>query len=412
MTRAEYEAKYGEKPASSSAPAKMTREQYDQQYGSAQSRQGGVGFFQDVANETAKAGVRSFLSIGNLGQGIQRKVGQGIDFLSGGRTNMEATAGGGVFDPASTSGKRAQKVTERQPGAAGVVGTGLAFLGEAAVPGKPVVSAYKAARGTKAFDAVLDAVGPLLRPNEAAQALAKRGGEKTGLFGSVRPVIDDASKGIAETVQTYVPGFKPGGSLVENINAARDAVRTHAVSLKDDVQKVAGDAIYSFKELGSRLRSLERPVLISSDTRLNTAYEQVIAKAMEIAQKNGGKIPSLFDTRKQFDEFVERQFPDLYSTDTLTPMRTAISQVRRAMNDFIDEALPPGTDFKQRLSIQRDLFEAIENMADKATRGQAKEVGKGMFELWSRKHPVASGALKVGGGFLAGKEAMDWLRGQ
>ena len=164
-----------------------------------------------------------------------------------------------------------------------------------------------------------------------------------------------------------------------------------ADKLKTGVINSGKDIIYPFKELAAKMNGLEPSIAIKSDSILQNQFNLAKEAALKIAKEKGGTISSLFDARKAFDDLVAKQFPNLY--DRLnTPMRDAITSMRRAMNDFIAEKLPAGSGFIDSLKIQSRLFDAIDNMAPKAFN----EIGSTRFSRFAGNHPVISNLLKKG----------------
>lgn len=253
-------------------------------------------------------------------------------------------------------------------------------------------TAKEAAKASQQTAKIAEVVSPKLTAAQTADALAARGGTKTGILGTIKANVDPAVTRIADTIAKYVPDFSPKKSLVENINATKNAVSSLAQDLKAKVVASGQDRIYSFKELGSTLNNLEKPTLLVGD--LDKVYGNVVNKAMEIARSNGGKVSDLFQARKEFDDFVSKQFPNLYSSDTLTPMRSAIKNVRNALTDFTAEHLPPDVGLRDSLTHQSRLLEAIENMSEKAASGAQKEIGTNIIERATsalKNHPVIGG---------------------
>lgn len=294
-------------------------------------------------------------------------------------------------------------------GTFGAAKTAAMKTGELAVKGTPTVidagkKAIEVAKNAvtktpeeialKQTDKIAEAIAPKLTAREEAEALATRGGTKSGILRTIKANADPAVQRVAETVKEFVPEFNPKKSLVENITYTKDAVGRMAKELKEKVIEGGQDRIYSFKELTSALKSVEKPTLIAADTTLNRTYDLVIQKAMEIARSNGGKVSDLFQSRKEFDDFVSQQFPNLYSSETLTPMRSAIKQIRNAMTDFTAEHLPQEIGLRDSLTNQSRLLTAIENMSEKAASGAGKEVGTNVIERATsaaRNHPIIGG---------------------
>lgn len=253
---------------------------------------------------------------------------------------------------------------------------------------------------------IVDMVSPKLTAKESAQALATRGGTKTGILGTIKANIDPAVQRIADTVSQFVPDFNPKASLVENINATKGAIGTIAQDLKSKVIASGKDAIYSFKELGSTLKNVEKPTMIAADQTLNRAYDLVVNKAMDIARSTGGKVSDLLPMRQELDSFIEKQFPNLYSSETLTPMRQAVKGIRNAITDFTINHLPSDVGMRESYMQQTHLFDAVENMSEKAASGATKEVGTNAIQRAAAAHPTATKVIKYGAAGVVGGTAV------
>lgn len=245
------------------------------------------------------------------------------------------------------------------------------------------------------FAKIADAVAPKITPKTAEAALAAGKGKVTGLMKNVS--IDFANdphiKRIVNAVAEHVPEFDPSKPLVHNINATRTAVYNLADQLKSQVEATGQNVIYPFKQLASQLRGIERPTALTRD--LEPVYERVQNKLLEIVKQNGGKLSDLLESRKEFDQFVSKALPNLYDRE-YTPMRIAVTDMRRAVNDFIAENLPKDIGFHDALTTQSRLFDAIDNMAEKAASGQTKEVGTGAATRLAKKFPKTTKAIKYG----------------
>jgi len=263
--------------------------------------------------------------------------------------------------------------------------------------------AAKAAKNALTYSTdLIAAVSPKLTKKTAESALARGKGTVSKVLGKVDVDFakDPHVKRLADTVAKYVPDFDPAKPLVENINKTREVVYGLADELKQAIAATGKDVIYPHKQLASHLKAIPKPTLLTRD--LEPVYERVQQKMMEIARSNGGKLSDLFQARKEFDEFVDQSFPNLYSSDQLTPMRVAIKDIRRAVNEFIEDNLPKEIGMHDSLTTQSRLFEAIENMAEKAASGAQKEIGTGRVGRFLNKHPKLKDAAKYGLGALIG----------
>lgn len=392
MTRAEYTAKYGAVPDVSPIPApappvQMTHAEYMAKYGGA------------VATPTAAVSPAQspFQSpLQNIASGDAATNLETTKGLIKGAAQTFASAGAQNAGPIGTAMlKNApafakdiagfnQAVQPSNP--AQVFGIGSERTAELALPADAGVSALSKLGGaTNDIAKTIETLTPKMTVRETADALASRGGTKSGILGNIKLNPDPSVKRIADTVMQYVPDFSPKKSLVENVNAVRTATDGIAQQLKQDVVASGHDSIYTYKELRSALDEIPKPTLLVGD--LEKVYARVVDKAVEIARSNGGRVSDLFQARKDFDEFVSQQFPNLYSSDTLTPMRSAIKNIRNAMTDFTAEHLPKDVNLHDRLKIQNHLLDAIENMASKAKT----EIGTNAIERATtaiKNHPV------------------------
>lgn len=246
-------------------------------------------------------------------------------------------------------------------------------------------------------DAVYDTVAPKLSAKETAEAISKFGTTNKGLLRTTSLNPTPYVQNIADTVKAYVPNFNPSDELTNNISKVQNVVNKMSSDLKQQVIQSGSDRIYPFKELASRLNNIEKPVLVSSDATLNNAYKNVINKALDIAKSNGGKVSNLLDTRQELDSWLGKQFPNLYSSDTLTPLRQAVKDVRNTITDFTADNLPKEVGLKANLLTQHKLISAVENMSEKAASGASKEIGTTALTRLAKRHPLISSLIKTGG---------------
>lgn len=416
MTRAQYQAKYGSAPSVPSAPAQMTRAQYQAKYGAPPTTEHGALDLQDISHGAAKGAIKGALETGSaltklggvIESGLDQTLGRGINAIKGKgftptNSSGAATQGVNTIDKLTNSPALASKNSGE--GVGNVIGQGADLL--VSPPGTLAEKGLQKGIGTaseigakisekKSAAALLDMVSPKLTSKETAEALATRGGTKRGILGTVKLNTDPYVQKVADTVKKYVPDFSTKKSMVENINATKKAVSGLATDLKSKVVASGKDIIYPFKELASRMNAVEKPISLQADSTLSRKFDLAQQAALKIAKDSGGKISDLLEARKGFDDLVEKEFPTLYDREN-APMRSAITAMRRVMNDFIAEKLPDVA-FKDSLKTQSDLLEAIGNMSEKA----AKDVGTNIIQrgsTFAKEHPIAA---KVGGGALIG----------
>lgn len=250
----------------------------------------------------------------------------------------------------------------------------------------------------EAKDEVLDIVTPKMSSKELQSAIKSGKGKTSGMIKNVSIEPSEKIKKAADTVRDIID---PNKTLVENVNTVKTALSNEAENLKNQI--IQKDHPYVFKQLQSRLNKVQKPISVKANTIWNKQFDLVKKAAIDIAKKQGGKVSSLLEARKIFDDLVEKEIPNLYSA-TETPMKEAVKKIRREMNEFISDNLPEGTGFKESLARQSSMYDAIDGMASKAV----EEVGTNIITRVAKRNPVKAGLVKRGietagaGGILKG----------
>lgn len=266
----------------------------------------------------------------------------------------------------------------------------LKGLGIAKNAAKGGISA--ALHGTE--DAIAEAVAPSLTPKKAAQALIERGTVKKGLLRETQLAPDPKVQEIAKAVRDNVPGFDPSNPI-QSIPKVQKAVTDLRSSLKADVAIEGAGKIYPTKQLISRLKQIEMPDLIASDVTLSNVYKRLINRVEGIARAQGGKVEKLPDILSEFDATVKKQYPNLYRSEQLTPLRAGVKDIRETIKTFAEENMPTVA-LKDRMLTVHKLITAMENMATKATKGAGSEIGTNAISRFGSRHPILKGLVKTG----------------
>lgn len=339
----------------------------------------------EVATGAFKGLIGGVKSIADMGQEFANQTaGRAANLLTG-KGNVP-TEGGLINTPGvqqANQNLEQNLKSENSYQTAGKIGEGIA---EIAAPGL---------LGKKAIDAatlpgkILEAISPKMTARETAAAIASRGGKKTGLLRTITANVDPELQKIAKTVQEHVPNFNPSGTATENVNAVHNRVYQMADELKQRIAQDGRDIIFPYKELAAKMSAVEKPIAIKSDKVLANQFELAKQSALKIVKNSGGKISNLLDARKEFDQLVSKQFPTLYDRAN-APMRSAITGIRNAMNDFIEDKMPD-VGYKESLKAQSQLLRAVDNLSEKA----AEEVGTTGLNRLADKHPLITGVLKT-----------------
>lgn len=248
---------------------------------------------------------------------------------------------------------------------------------------------------TGSKDAIYEAIKPNLGPVATADAIMKRGIQTKGLL-RVKSLADDpAVLEQAALIKKNVPKFDPN-DLSKSLVETQKAVNTMKASLKKDIIEGGADRIYPVKELMSNLRAIEPPMLIASDVTMKRVYGNLIKAVGKMAEENGGRVSGLSDLLSEFDGLVKKQFPNLYRSDALTPLRAGVKDIRETIKDFAVEKLPPGTGLKERMLDIHKILNAMQSMSKKAGVGKGKELGTDVVSRFGNRHPVLRGLMKTG----------------
>lgn len=326
--------------------------------------------------------------VGGIVKGAEGLIGQGV----------QAAANTGIGQ--DVIGKY-QQFAQAHPELAGDISSGIDIA--TAIPvlkglgiAKDVAKTGLSTALKGSVDSTLETIAPKLTAKEAAKALQSRGTVQKGLLRETQLTPDPKMQKVAEAVKSNVPKFNPSKPLLNNISEVQTVVSNMSKQLKQAVQTAGADRIYPKRELISKLRQLEKPDLIAADNTLNNVYNRLIKRVESLANKSGGKVSNLLDLRLKFDALVKSQYPNLYNSETLTPLRQGVKDIRNAITDFTAENLPDGFGLRESLFTQHHLITAIENMAEKATSGATKEIGSNAISRLAGKHPVISGLVKAG----------------
>lgn len=350
--------------------------------GTAKSLIGGAGKFISSAVAAVPDAVLSMFGKGPLNvsktgtyqEDIAKTTGQVFDSAASGNPDTNA----------SLAGKALGATADVVSGGADVLG--LEALGEQGVKLASKVGELLPNMSKDAAKEALDVVSPKLTTKETEAALAQGRGQGGGLFSKTKILPDTRTKQVAQAVTGIV---KKGATGAENISRVRSALETEAENLKTQIKSV--DHPYTFKELSSKMNSIPEPISIKG-----TAFERQIGvvkkAALDIAKKSGGNVSNLLDARKEFDALVEKEYPNLYDREN-APMRNAITGIRNAMNDFIEENLPDDVKFKDSLKKQSLYYDAIDNISGNSAI-ETKTTGFQRATSAIKKHPV--GALVTG----------------
>lgn len=151
-------------------------------------------------------------------------------------------------------------------------------------------------------------------------------------------------------------------------------------------------AIWNKNELIGAINKIEKPHLLSGD--VEKAFTKTLQATLKESEKSSKTLEGLLDVRQKFDRIVAKQYPKLYESDTLSPIKIAVKETRRAINKLIEAKLPDTAqkaEFINSLRKQSLLYDAIDNVATKVPK-----VGSTALSRWAKSHTGLIKGLKWG----------------
>lgn len=224
----------------------------------------------------------------------------------------------------------------------------------------------------------------LLMPSLTAWEKASRASQwlaNTNIFWKVSYLPSSREKQIAQDFRKI---FKPGKTVVTNINRARTEVSKETDNLINIVKDK--NVVFNPKEITSRMRKLEKPLMIRWWEN-ESKYDAVIKKFEDILSKKPKNAVWLLEARKELDWWINAEIPNLYNSDTMTPLKVAITKIRKVPNDWLNEQI--GDDIvKQSLSKQNQLLDAIDNLSTKVEWEWSNVLSR-----WIKRNPAKAKAI-------------------
>lgn len=242
-----------------------------------------------------------------------------------------------------------------------------------------------------------DIIKPDLNKVEKISALSSGQAKKEGLLNTIVVKPTQQELKVAQAVQDIVSSKN---TFVDNINSINKAIENEANNVISYLEK--NKIIYSpTKKLNSVLGKIEKPVSIKADPIQDKMYDLAREKFVEFASKQKGDLSGLLKARKEFDKWVEKEFPNIWKDEKMSNLNRALKDMRKAANDFIASKLPDGDLFKESLNKQSLMFDAIDNIATK----NYKDIGTNVIQRTLQKNPTVKAGLKYG----AGGVGLGWV---
>lgn len=254
----------------------------------------------------------------------------------------------------------------------------------------------------------VNALTPKLTPTQLAEKAQQGLGSTKGKGLLSKPTGYDPlkDKNFIEVAKN-AEGIVKGKSAVEDINSVRNAIGTEADKLMSNV-KIANRS-YVSREFKSALSKVETPDLIKSGEN-NIIFNRIKSKAVEIEQKNKGKVEGLFKARKEFDNYIQKEYPNIYTSDTMTGVKEGVKRVRDAWQSFIVKQLPKDVKYTESMKKQSLWYDAMDNLSTKVSSEEGKTLAERKFPGTTKAiKDVAKYAIPVGAVGTAAYEGKQFL---
>lgn len=167
------------------------------------------------------------------------------------------------------------------------------------------------------------------------------------------------------------PRLKPGKSVITNLNKSLYELNKETDDLVKIVQK--NPLTFATDDIISRMDNVEKPVLLKWD--LEKAYDDVKTLFRTIIDKNPKTAEWLLKSRKEFDYIINQQMPNLYNSETLTPLKVAIKWLRKIPNEFLNENIWDDI-VKTSLNKQSLLIDLVDNLSTKTEKTWTSAVSR------------------------------------
>lgn len=360
--------------------------------------------------------IAPYVAAPGAGAAAEAPVGVGKGIIAGAKVGAKAGAtfgamegAGGTLDTGGTIGEAAGNALQGGlEGAAG--GAVLGGIGGGIGGG---LKAYK--EYTQPEQVAIDAVNPQLKGKAKIAAYKEIATGKR----QVQPAKAFSIQSLEPTPQQKALGLRLAPQLQE-----RDPLK-NLISLGKEMQNteekittaLAGDPSLQFNadkpslaaKIDEAVTQMPREYQSIRDSK--STYENVMGFAKNLVAKADDTIAGIRDARISFDRQAQKEYPSAFKEggyiDLKTPAGRAIKTARDLFNEHLYETAPNGSEIKNLIQHEADIFRAADIIGPKASEmhGYTKLESAAKY---FKGHPIVAGAgagLLLTGALLYGKEA-------
>jgi len=254
-------------------------------------------------------------------------------------------------------------------------------------------------------DWAMEAATPKITQKIATEAMKKgtKGVSEPGLITSGELVPNQAQSAVRDVVSKYVGDANSPATVVDNLATGISKLNARA----EDLFKTA-DPIFNKNQLRTFLNKVkdESSLAFSSGDQQASLYDALIETMMK--QVEAGKASALFRARKDFDKLPEvKKLLASAKGEFQNARQIAVADVRRAANDFLEQVLQEGSEFRAILKEESQLYTAIRNIAEKYGKTElTKSKLRQLIEKVPFVRDILQGVLPAGA-VSAGLNAID-----
>mgnify|MGYP001818623712 CR=1 FL=1 len=226
-------------------------------------------------------------------------------------------------------------------------------------------------------------IDDLVRPRETLKELEKRVPrtvETDDVLKSQFPKLSPLEQRSAEAV-ARVPGVSPKKTIQGNYNAMAAHVTKKAKTLEKRLESLGNRGKYDWTEFAQQindksLQILERyPELVGDAGK---SAQRVIEQVLRLTAEKDKTLVNLLRARRELDDWVLKRKKNVFNDDTATnAMTTAVREVRKQVNDFIEERAPQ-IGVRKSLEEQSAILRAMDDVVPKAAREANSRVSRGL----------------------------------
>lgn len=293
----------------------------------------------------------------------------------------------------------------------GVLGGVMGGVAGAASPSlsKAGREARIAQKAEKESQKMAEYVMPKLTASEA-ESIAEReakggvGTTKKGLiFKKETPTPSPEHIEMAKEVQGIVD---PKKTISSNLNVlGRDIRDVAETKLRPFLEEQKGS--WNKRTLQGQLNKIKTDIPAGFVGDQEKIYQRVIDTYMKNIEKaEGRKWVDLWDTRKDIDQIIKKEFgEDILSGEPRKARDTAVRKAREALNGYIEDNTPEGV-YKSYMRSLHNKYKVLSNLEEKRTAEILSKAKKSGYEQFKVAHPVATGIGKTIGAGILGEEAI------